>query len=163
MKNTFGFTLIELLIAIAVISIISVVAIRVLYDTVATKAVHYAISGSNQEVRALIGTLTTAIQSANNVAIPNSTTLSLRGDPCQTIRQNGTQLEIATAYGAGCIPPTSNFVPLTNSHLVVSNFSLSPITAMASYLNLYLDGTYTDNLGTHAYQYQTTVNPRVNF
>src|SRR3990167_2762375 len=65
--TTKGFTLVELLITIGILSILSMLSVRLLWDTLSIRSKQYAIEYSSDDFRLAISGMTNAIQSATTI------------------------------------------------------------------------------------------------
>jgi len=158
-----GFTLIELIVAIGIFGALSLVSVQVLWDTLSTRSKQYSIENSASVIRPIVATLSQAIVSATYINVVSSTQIQITGLPCRTIQLNSTTkaLEQATATGASCTPPTSGFTPLTPPAISITSLSFAPTGVQPKAVSISIAGTYKDSLGSHAFQYNFSVSPRV--
>jgi len=158
-----GFTLIELIVAIGIFGALSLVSVQALWDTLTSRSKQYSIENSTSAIRPIVATLSQAIVSATYINVVSTTQIQITGLPCRTIQLNSTTkaLEQATVTGASCTPPTGGFTPLTPSTVSITSLSFSPIGVQPKIVSISIVGTYKDSLGSHAFQYDFSVSPRV--
>ncbi len=158
-----GFTLIELLVAIAIFGALSLASVQTLWDTLTTRSKQYSIENSASAIRPIIATLLQAITSASSVTVVSATQIQITGAPCRTIQLNVATNALEQAVNASdpCTPPASGFVALTPPAVTITAFSLSPTGATPKVVLIAVGGTYNDSLGSHAFEYNVSVSPRV--
>ncbi|OGK61355.1 hypothetical protein A3G65_01305 [Candidatus Roizmanbacteria bacterium RIFCSPLOWO2_12_FULL_37_7b] len=158
-----GFTLVELLIAAGILSILSIVSVRLLWDTLSIRSTQYAIEYSSDDFRKAISTMTLAIQSATTITIPDSATLEISGEPCRTFKYNTTSksLEQALDDSPTCEPPTSGFTQMTQNEIEITTFDFSPIGERPEIVKIDMEGSFSDSIGTHPFSFYTTVASRI--
>lgn len=162
--NSQGFTLVELLVAIAIMGIISVVAVRSLYDIVSVRAKQQSIEISSDSFRTLTRLITKSVIESNNVDVPNNHELNITGNnSCETLRYDPSTASVlyAKVSMAPCTPPNSGFTTLTDPDLVINNFSLTPTGTDIKVVSVEIDGFYKNSLGDHPIKYSTTITPRL--
>lgn len=158
-----GFTLIELLVAMVIFSALSLVSVQILWNTVTTRSKQYSIENSAAAIRPIEATLTQSILSASGVNVASVTQIQITGSVCRTIQWNATNksLEEATDTSASCVPPTTGFTPLTVTPVSITVFTISPTGTSPKVVTFSITGLYKDSLGSHAFQYNFSVAPRV--
>lgn len=148
-----GFTLIELIVAIGIFGALSLVSVQALWDTLSTRSKQYSIENSASVIRPVIATLTQAITSATYINVVSPTEIQITGSPNRTISLHGTTLEQSIDAGTP--------VPLTPASVSISALTMSPIGIRPKVVSITIVGTYKDSLGSHAFQYNFSVSPRV--
>lgn len=157
-KNNLGFTLIELLVAIAILGGISVLNVRLLWDTLATKTKQNSIESSSESFRFLVSTISEAIQSSQSIIITSPSLITIKGTPCRIIRLNGTIAEQATDNTA-CSP--SVFKPMNQPEISLQKLQFIASGTPPQAVNIIIQGNYKDNLGIgHSFNYSTKVAAR---
>lgn len=159
-----GFTLIELLIAIAVMGIITIGAVKTLYDILVIRAKQQSLENTSDNFRSLLQLVTTSIHEAQYVSVTDNNEVRIVGPyVCRTIKFDPATGIVAQAEDAEtpCTPPDSNFKNITGSNLIISNFTFSPIGTGNTFINIDIEGTYRNSLGDHPVKYQTTITPRL--
>lgn len=161
--NTKGFTLIELIVAIGIFGALSLVSVKVLWDTLSTRSKQYSIENSTSAIRPVVATLTQSITSATSINVASASQIQITGSPCRTIQLNSTSksLEQVTTTGTPCTPGISGFSSLTPSTVSITTFTLSPTGLQPKVILISIAGTYKDSLGSHTFTYNFSVSPRV--
>lgn len=158
-----GFSLLEVIIAVAIIAGLSIVSVQSLWDSISTRSKQYSLETSASVMRQTLSTMTQAIISSNQVSIDvSSTSIKITGSPCRTIQLNSVAHTIDQAVSAvpSCTPPTSGFSAMTPSNVTINSFTLNPTGSGVTTVTLTIAGVYKDSLGSHSFQYDTTVSQR---
>lgn len=158
-----GFTLIELLVAIAIIGIISIVAVQTLYDSVTIRARQNFIEDSSDDFRILASNITKNVMEAQRVSVPNPSEIRITGDGyCQTIIYDDANNTIVSSQVTSdpCTPPDSNFVTITDSNLIVTRLRFHPTGNSLKTVSMEFEGNYKNSLSDHPFQYKTSVTTR---
>lgn len=158
-----GFTLIELIVAIAIFGALSLVSVQSLWDTLSTRSKQYSIENSASAIRPIVAILTQAITSATSINIQSATQIQITGTSCMTVQLNTSSkaLEMASVTAASCTPPSSGFSALTPPTVTITAFTLSPVGATPKVISIFIAGLFKDSIGSHAFQYNFSVSPRV--
>ncbi|MDP3955471.1 MAG: prepilin-type N-terminal cleavage/methylation domain-containing protein, partial [bacterium] len=101
-KKNHGFTLIELLVAVTIMGAISAVSVKLLYDTVSVRSKQYSIENSADSVRLILSTMSSTIQSGQNITFPSANSIKIMGytdkttniTPCWQFQYNSTKKTI---------------------------------------------------------------------
>ena len=163
MNYSKGFTLIELLVAAGIISVLAIFSTQLVFDSITTRSKQYSIQDSSDNVRTFLSDITDAVVGASQVAIPNSSTVEITSVVCKSFRYNAVELSIESAIdaSAACAPPTSGFTKITRDDIEISLLQFGPVEASPDFVTLSLVGEYKDSLGSHPFNYQTTLVPRI--
>ena len=155
--------MVELIIAVAIIGGVIAVSTQLLYRVVTSRSQQYTLEDSVETIRLVTRTITSAITTSDSLSIPNSHTLTITSQPCQTFRFNstGSFIEHATDTSANCTPPNSGFVTLTPDNLVVTSFDFSPVSTLPDVVNISLEGYYNHPFGQQPINISTTAVPRI--
>ena len=162
-SNTLGFTLIEILVATVIVSTISIVSVKLLWDTISVRSKTYSIEDSSENFRFITSMLTNSIQSARNISTPDSSTIEIFGEPCQTFKLNASAhtIEHATDESASCTAPDSGFVQLTSDEITIDLFEVSPVGEQLQTVSIEIKGVYKDSIESHPFTYFTSVTSRI--
>lgn len=158
-----GFTLVELLVSVAILGAISLVTVQMLWDTLTVRSKQVSIENSSDNFRLLISTLSRSVQSAQQVSVPNSSTLEIKGSPCRTIRLTGDgSIEEAVDSSVGCVPPSSSFRKITKEGITITKFELLPEGSNLKSVTVAIQASFKDPLlpEPDEYSFQTTMVPR---
>lgn len=158
-----GFSLLELIVGIAIISVVSLVSVRIVYDTVTSRSIQLAREGASQQTRLITQLLTEAIQSADLINIPTQTELQITGAPCKTIRFNLTNasLEQAIDSNSGCTPPFTSFSRLSDGRIKIKSFALSPTATNPLVINVIMEGNYKQAFDNYPFRLEIAITSRV--
>lgn len=158
-----GLTLVELLITIGIVSTLSLVSVRLLWDSLSVRSTQYATQYSSDDFRLALKTMTKAIQEAETLNVPDSLTLETTGTSCYTFRYNATlkSLEQAIDSSASCAPPSSGFIQMTQDEIKIDTFQFSPVGERAHTVKIDIVGKYKDSTVSHPFKFNTTVTSRV--
>lgn len=148
-----GFTLIELIVAIGIFGALSLVSVQMLWDTLSTRGKQYSIENSASVIRPIIATLTQTITEASAIRIPDATHIEITGSHNRIIRLNGTTLEQSVDSAA--------YESLTPPNVSFTSFAFSPVGLNPKVIQITIGGVYSDSLGSHDFQYNFSVSPRV--
>lgn len=162
-KGELGFSIIEALVILAIFGTLSIIGMNLLVDTLATRSKQTSIEGASDNFRLFTSTITTAIQSARSISIPDSSTLKITGNPCRTVRLNlaAKSIEQAIDSSPSCLPPESGFAPVTKDEIIIQNLEFSPIGDLPKFVTIKIDGFYKDGLNRHPINFSTTITPRI--
>lgn len=155
-----GFTLLELLVAMAIFGALSLVSVQSLWDTLSTRSKQYSIENSTSVIRPVIAAVTQQVISASSINIFSASEIRITGTTlCTTIKQNGTAIVLGTDAVATCAPGT--FTPLTAPPVSITTFSITPTGMSPKVVSVSITGLYKDSIGSHNFQYNFSVSPRV--
>ncbi len=161
-KLSRGFTLLELLVAVTIMGGIGIVAMQSLYSIFTVRSKQESLETTASSSRAVFTTITAAILQAAQIAIPSATSINVTGTPCRAIRYNSVSkiVEQALDLGSPCSPPTTgSFDSFTPAGVTINAFSVTKSADGA--VTVSLSGTFKDVFGSHDFNYQTSVVPRV--
>lgn len=156
-RSTAGFTLIELLLSLTITATLLFAVTAFLYSSVSARVQEQSITEVDTQSNAALSLITQTVRNAVAVAAPTSgssaslslTTVTPLYNPSVFRVTNGT-LELA--QGAGAV------IPLTNSHIEVSNFTVSNLSRSGTPAIIQIRFTAARRSAgtTAAYTYQKT-------
>ena len=155
-----GFTLIELLVAIVIMSGISLVATKFLYNMVSYRSKQFAIEDTSASFRNFIAVLGNEVRTADYVDT-TATTIIINGTnpssgSCKLYIYDSVAQIINKA--SPCDQATSSI--MDNNFIKITTFTISPIGDNIQIINLDILGTYKDSLGERDFSYSAAVNKR---
>lgn len=166
-NNQRGFTLIELMIAIAVMGVISIIAVRGLYDVVLMRAKQQTVEDTADSFRTITRTITKAVIESQNVYVPNNSEIRITGEKaCQTYKFDASQKAILfyEIFPGPCTPPdpaTSAAANITGNDIEITSLIFSPVNSASNVIVMQIEGVYKNSLGDHPIKYETTMTPRI--
>lgn len=160
-----GFSLIELLVAMAIMGGISLVSVRLLYDTLSTRSKQYSIERSTDSIRPIFSTISSAIQSAQSVSVISPTQIKILGNtdsvtgttPCFQFQHNSINKTIEQiSDDSNC---NTGVTKMTADNIIINQFQFSSINQ--GLITISVVGIYKDNMGEHSFNYSTSVVNRI--
>lgn len=159
-KNSCGFTLIEVLVSAGILALTAGILMGSLYTILSVRSKQQSIESSTSSVRVVLTTIANAIETAATSPTVSGNSVSIKGTPCRTIRLTSGVLEQATLDDPNCtLPLTSGFAALSPPGVTIATFN--PVKNPDASISISLAGTIKDSFGSHDFNFQTTVTPRV--
>ena len=156
-----AFTLIELLVGIVVIGIISLVAMRIIFNMVNYRAKQFAIEDTSDSFRDFISNFTTNVRNASAVTIDGSgSIIEIVGDNCVSYRLNSSVQTIEKSQ-ASASPCNGSYNRILQDNIKINAFSLSPVGVGVSVVNIDIQGSYVDSTEERPFTYTTSVAKRL--
>lgn len=155
-SHQYGFTLLEFLVSVGILAIISAVLMQSLYTVLVIRSKQQSIETTAAQSRLVFDDITKSVSNAISITV-TANRLDVRGTPCISYRFVSPIMEKATDATLACAPTA--FSPLTTPDINVTMFTA--VKNANGSVSLVMTGQFQDQFGSHDYQYQTSVIPKV--
>jgi len=155
-KIKLGFTLIELLVGIAIIGVLSVVALRMIFNIVNYRSKQFAIEDTSDSFRSFISEFSYEVRSSGSVTIPSTDYIEIsRMDSCTSYHYNGVTIERSDSDSGVC---NTSYAQVLQNNIKITEFT--PVID-GDFINISIKGVYSDSIGSRDFTYKTSVTKRI--
>lgn len=161
-NHLLGFTLLELLVSVGILGAIGVTLVGSLYSILTVRSKQQSVEVAGLNARGVLTTIASAIETASSSPVIASGVIKIKGSPCRSIARISGAIYQATDYSSNCSAPGT--VTISDPQLTATGSMSITQFSVASASGLYtatISGTYKDGFGSHDFQYDTSVIPRI--